>query len=399
MIKFNLYDYLAQFETLPSVQFSETLQWKIVVCSPVAWGYVDMSGQRDYDMDILDSLLRIGIVNDLIEHVADELSTPAVDWFALRKTAPLPEAHFAEIKSFQCESEFALSLFHVAIEEHAKNELGLVRRNDVKVAACISGGVRDFVNEQVYSSLQKLIRNLEADVRTFFVLDLNKQTKFHGYGSGPSGSYTLEELNNAFAAVPATVFHQFQRPNNIKRHPSCLVDQYNCGIIAMQLETCTNLISNYERENNMDFEFVLRLRPDLHHRGDIGPIWRYDPNTIHMPSCRDWACCCDRYAVVPRRFWQLYIRGYRDQENEFICGNDTKLESLGIPPGSTHCGCLVWSYLNHAAGGRYAPLLNPPIALPCGGAIGKKLKGSAFNHRTALGEIAAATISDRAVLD
>ena len=48
---------------------------------------------------------------------------------------------------------------------------------------------------------------------------------------------------------------------------------------------------------------------------------------------------------MPRKFWStMYTAGYRDENNNLICGSDQSLQGMGIPKGSTQCGCLVWRF-------------------------------------------------------
>ena len=245
------------------------------------------------------------------------------------------------------------------MEEYAVHNLSLFPRRDIRLAACVSGGVRSLTNPEVFLSLRDSLESTQTNFKVFYVLDMND-----AYGS--RGPTAVDDLHQVLSELPATGFLEFAQPEHLRRQPDCLEDQWNCPLIGMQLDACTQQIEHYELVQGLEFQWILRVRPDMAHHNQVGPIWRYDPNFVHMPACRKWACCNDKFAVIPRRFWQVYQRGYKNSDGSFICGSDSSLLQMGIPSGSTHCGCLQWAYFLNGENGTLQAIFQPQVPMLAG---------------------------------
>ena len=82
--------------------------WILSVCSPTAWARAKVE-EVDHGVDpnsVQESLLRMGAVHPLIQHLQHQFSDPPLDWRGLRRRVRYPEAHFVSLiispKSYFC---------------------------------------------------------------------------------------------------------------------------------------------------------------------------------------------------------------------------------------------------------------------------------------------------------
>jgi hypothetical protein len=78
------------------------------------------------------------------------------------------------------------------------------------------------------------------------------------------------------------------------------------------------LVKEYEKDNNMTFDYVMRLRPDLEFKSIFN--WNLFEGSIITPSEDHFRGYNDRFAVGPRNLMEMYMNrlGYWMSENDDI---------------------------------------------------------------------------------
>jgi hypothetical protein len=85
-----------------------------------------------------------------------------------------------------------------------------------------------------------------------------------------------------------------------------------------QFQSVFNMVKEYEKDNNMTFDYVMRLRPDLEFKSIFN--WNLFEDSIITPSEDHFRGYNDRFAVGPRNLMELYMNrlGYWMSENDDI---------------------------------------------------------------------------------
>jgi hypothetical protein len=85
-----------------------------------------------------------------------------------------------------------------------------------------------------------------------------------------------------------------------------------------QFQSVFNLVKEYEKDNNMTFDYVMRLRPDLEFKSIFN--WNLFEGSIITPSEDHFRGYNDRFAVGPRNLMEVYMNrlGYWMSENDDI---------------------------------------------------------------------------------
>ena len=85
-----------------------------------------------------------------------------------------------------------------------------------------------------------------------------------------------------------------------------------------QFQSVFNMVKEYEKDNNMTFDYVMRLRPEL----EFNSIFNWDlfEDSIITPSEDHFRGCNDRFAVGPRNLMEIYMNrlNYWMSENDDI---------------------------------------------------------------------------------
>jgi len=85
-----------------------------------------------------------------------------------------------------------------------------------------------------------------------------------------------------------------------------------------QYKSVFNIVEEYEKHNNMKFDYVMRLRPDLEFKNIFN--WRLFDNSIIIPSEDNFRGYNDRFAIGPRNLMEIYMNrlDYWISENDDI---------------------------------------------------------------------------------
>ncbi|KAJ3347275.1 hypothetical protein HDU83_002193 [Entophlyctis luteolus] len=178
-----------------------------------------------------------------------------------------------------------------------------------KVAACIAGNARTLKYPLVYKTIKSFaLDSLGGDVSLFGFLKLEDPSQ-EGHEFWP-----VPETNTRADIAPALQHLGFQKVvirdtsnETYPKNPNCPFDemswlhkpephnrfigQYN------SLRECFKLVEDYESENDMKFDIVLRIRPDAAWFSSLPPWCIYDLSKVFAPAGRH----PDHFLLVPRK--------------------------------------------------------------------------------------------------
>ena len=85
-----------------------------------------------------------------------------------------------------------------------------------------------------------------------------------------------------------------------------------------QYKSVFNMVKEYEKCNNMTFDYVMRLRPDLEFKNIFD--WTLFDNSIIIPSFDNFRGYNDKFAIGPRNLMEIYMNrlDYWMSENDDI---------------------------------------------------------------------------------
>jgi hypothetical protein len=96
-------------------------------------------------------------------------------------------------------------------------------------------------------------------------------------------------------------------------------------------EKCGEFIEEKERKENLKFNYIVYVRPDLYFTEDCKPINEYDANLV--TAGLETHCNCDHIAIIPRNqfvnFFYDRMNVYRNNTtNEFIRAEDIYFSTI-----------------------------------------------------------------------
>ena len=195
-----------------------------------------------------------------------------------------------------------------------------------KVAICISGQYRSFnlCLPSIFNNL--ILTNTEYELKFFtsFAKENDKLINIPSEFYNISSMIKIEED----CILPNLSYQKLK----YKKEGFILNDERDPILIFRQLkqfQSVFNLVKEYEKDNNMMFDYVLRLRPDL----EFKTIFRWELNdeSIQVPSEDNFGGYNDRFAIGPRNLMDVYMNrlDYWMSENgdeTFTTHNETNLK-------------------------------------------------------------------------
>jgi hypothetical protein len=196
-----------------------------------------------------------------------------------------------------------------------------------KVAVCISGQYRSF-DECLPSIFDNLIlTNTEYELKFFtsFAKENGKTINVPLEFFNVSTMIKIEED----CILPDLSYQK----SKYKKEGFNLNDERDPILIFRQLKqfkSVFNLVKEYEKDNNITFDYVVRLRPDL----ELKTIFKWELNdeSIQVPLEDSFGGYNDRFAVGPRNLMEVYMNrlDYWMSENSdetFTTHNETNLKN------------------------------------------------------------------------
>jgi hypothetical protein len=71
-------------------------------------------------------------------------------------------------------------------------------------------------------------------------------------------------------------------------------------------EKCGNYIQNKEKEMNIQFDYIIYVRPDLFFTSDSNPIEQYDTNIVTLGN-GEYPSNNDHIAIIPRKYLDVFF--------------------------------------------------------------------------------------------
>jgi hypothetical protein len=184
-----------------------------------------------------------------------------------------------------------------------------------KVAVCISGQFRSFDKclPSIFKNLILTNSNYELKFFTSFAKEENKPINIPTEFFKISSVIKIEEDS----VLPDLSYQKLK----YKYQEFQLDSENDTKLIYYQLkqfQSVFNLVKEYEKDNNMTFDYVMRLRPDLEFKSIFN--WNLFEGSIITPSEDHFRGYNDRFAVGPRNLMEVYMNrlGYWMSENDDI---------------------------------------------------------------------------------
>jgi len=183
------------------------------------------------------------------------------------------------------------------------------------VAVCISGQFRSFDKclPSIFKNLILTNSNYELKFFTSFAKEENKPITIPTEFFKISSVIKIEEDS----VLPDLSYQKLK----YKYQEFQLDSENDTKLIYYQLkqfQSVFNLVKEYEKDNNMTFDYVMRLRPDLEFKSIFN--WNLFEVSIITPSEDHFRGYNDRFAVGPRNLMEVYMNrlGYWMSENDDI---------------------------------------------------------------------------------
>jgi len=183
------------------------------------------------------------------------------------------------------------------------------------VAVCISGQFRSFDKclPSIFKNLILTNSNYELKFFTSFAKEENKPITIPTEFFKISSVIKIEEDS----VLPDLSYQKLK----YKYQEFQLDSENDTKLIYYQLkqfQSVFNLVKEYEKDNNITFDYVMRLRPDLEFKSIFN--WNLFEVSIITPSEDHFRGYNDRFAVGPRNLMEVYMNrlGYWMSENDDI---------------------------------------------------------------------------------
>jgi hypothetical protein len=183
------------------------------------------------------------------------------------------------------------------------------------VAVCISGQFRSFDKclPSIFSNLILTNSNYQLKFFTSFAKEENKPINIPTEFFKISSVIKIEEdsvLPDLTYQKSKYKYQEFQLDS--ENDPKLIYYQLK------QIQSVFNIVEEYEKNNNMTFDYVMRLRPDLEIKSIFN--WKSLGEFIITPSEDHFRGYNDRFAIGPRNLMEIYMNrlDYWFSENDDI---------------------------------------------------------------------------------
>jgi hypothetical protein len=195
-----------------------------------------------------------------------------------------------------------------------------------KVAICISGQYRSFDKclPSIFNNL--ILTNTEYELKFFtsFAKENGKTINLPLEFFNVSSMIKIEEdciLPDLSYQKSKYKYQDFQLDS--ENDPKLIYYQLK------QFQSVFNMVKEYEKNNNMIFDYVMRLRPDLEFKSIFN--WQLFEDSIITPSEDYFRGYNDRFAIGPRNMMEVYMNRldyWMSENNEinFTTQNEVNLK-------------------------------------------------------------------------
>jgi hypothetical protein len=199
----------------------------------------------------------------------------------------------------------------------------------MKIAICLSGAIRYphiglksieniFPNDEVKIFIHTWkISNKEEFLKTVFGLEFKEYDNMIETQFNFLDKYNYEKLLIEDYESKKCKFQEIYNSLNLLSFESSeegITPRYDVGPISMHysINMANNLKSMYEKENNMTFDVVIRMRFDSDFENKKLNVDEY-PNTLNIPKGEDWCGGInDQFAFGPSSVMNDYSNFYKN---------------------------------------------------------------------------------------
>jgi hypothetical protein len=195
------------------------------------------------------------------------------------------------------------------------------------VAVCISGQFRSFDKclPSIFKNLILTNSNYELKFFTSFAKEEDKPINIPTEFFKISSVIKIEEDSVLPDLSYQKSKYKYQDYNlDTENDPKLIYYQLK------QFQSVFNMVKEYEKNNNMTFDYVMRLRPDLELKSIFN--WELLEDSIITPSEDHFQGYNDRFAIGPRNLMEVYMNrlNYWMSENDdinFTTQNEVNLKN------------------------------------------------------------------------
>lgn len=173
------------------------------------------------------------------------------------------------------------------------------------LAICISGQYRSFDN--CYESIIKTFVTSNPNYRVKIFICFSKETD--KYITIPKEIYEhCGKIKIEEDSLRPDLTNQVN-----KFHSTDLILNRETGTFSsyyqlLQIKTSYELMLEYEKEQNMKFDYIARIRPDLSYESEFD--WVINDDFITILDGSDWNGYNDKFAIGPRELMSKYMNRY-----------------------------------------------------------------------------------------
>jgi hypothetical protein len=193
------------------------------------------------------------------------------------------------------------------------------------VAICISGQFRSF--NDCYKSIIKTFIKSNSDYNIKLFICLSKENnrfitipeEIYQY----CGKIKIEEDGK----LPdlTTQINKFKSPNLILNQELGAISSY---YQLLQIKSSYELMEEYEKEHEIRFDYVVRMRTDIIYESDFD--WDISEESITILLGSDWNGYNDKFAIGPRDLMSKYMTRFNfwmsDNDKNISTHNETNLK-------------------------------------------------------------------------
>lgn len=173
------------------------------------------------------------------------------------------------------------------------------------LAICISGQYRSF--DDCYKSIIETFVYSNPNIKVKFFICFSKENDKHI--SIPKeiyehcGKIKIEE--DSILPDLSKQINKYKSSNYVLNQEAGAISTY---YQLLQIKSTYQLMLEYEKEQNMSFDYVMRLRPDLVYKSNFE--WDLNNETITILNGSDWSGYNDRFAIGPKELMSKYMNRF-----------------------------------------------------------------------------------------
>lgn len=184
-----------------------------------------------------------------------------------------------------------------------------------KVAVCLSGSLRSIEKCHENFLMNVITNNKDMfDLKLFYFLPMD------------INSHKITKINNEGFIIQIEKDEPLKPLNCVFNGRQSRLDSESCGglkgwLYQLQgIERSFEMVEKYEKQNNITFDYILRIRHDVLFIEKIN-FAELVPDRLNIPYFHKWFGLNDRFAFGPRDMMVIYMKMYSNLYED--CNNGT----------------------------------------------------------------------------